>query len=176
MGRSKTSSQIARPILAKLPAVKRQLAPPPTMMTAASDCGLYRTSSSSNRSLHGSMTNLVAAAAAAGGSHHQLWPVTGGGSSSCYAAVGMSRSLSTAVLKPGTVFASPQVLKPNWQCNFKLLFSAAWGSSTIFQSPFLKKVVAMNFLKFQNTLQKFQYCRHRIVYLTCPVIRLKSVA
>ena len=136
MGRSKTSSQIARPIMVKLPAVKRQLAPPPPMMTAASDCGLYRTSSSSNRSLHGSMTNLVAAAAAAGGSHHQLWPVTGGGSSSCYAAVGMSRSLSTAVLKPGTVFASPQVLKPNWQCNFKLLYSAAWGSSAIFQSPF----------------------------------------
>ena len=74
MGRSKTSSLIARPAFQRGQPRKLALhfAPnPPTLLTGAtSDCGLYSSHNSSSTNLHGSMSNLNSSCqAAASGSN-----------------------------------------------------------------------------------------------------------
>ena len=74
MGRSKTSSLIARPAFQRGQPRKLALhfAPnPPTLLTGAtSDCGLYSSHNSSSSNLHGSMSNLNSSCqAAASGSN-----------------------------------------------------------------------------------------------------------
>ena len=70
MGRSKTSSLIARPAFQRGQPRKLALhfAPnPPTLLTGAtSDCGLYSSHNSSSTNLHGSMSNLNSSCQGAG--------------------------------------------------------------------------------------------------------------